>query len=466
MKHFPLLLLTFITFILFTSIIPSDVAAQDTLRISLNEFIERGLERSGEAAYRGNAVDLADNRADQARNQRILPRVELSTQHGVIPGVVSQDDELSPGEFYLDPNLSNDWEDWAIFTRAELNAVQPLFTWGAINSGIAATESAANAARFQFEAEKKEIELQLYELYFSYQLALEMERLLSEAESTLRQVERQIREMEEEGDPDLKQSDIFKFEIFKAEFQVQRVEVRESLDFVQRVWNHAMDADRTTVYQPESTHLDPVPFELESFSYYEALAMEERPELRGAEAGIEATRKSIDAVRAQNYPALFLGITGSYANTPNRPRQTNPFIINNTNFASAAVGLSIRQNLNFQSNRTNVDRARIEHRRVNNLKDALTDGIVLELNDRYREAVVAQTRVTQLEEVLTISRNWVRQEQLDYDFGFGDVNDLIESVQKELETEVDLKQKVFELNKRVATLYKAAGIPLSQLSLN
>jgi len=128
--------------------------------------------------------------------------------------------------------------------------------------------------------------------------------------------------------------------------------------------------------------------------------------------------------------------------------------------------LSIRQNLNFRSNRTSVQRAQIENKRVHNLKDALTDGIVLELNDRYREAAVAQTRVTQLEEKLTISRNWVRQEQLDYDFGFGEVDDLIESVQNELETRVELKQNVFELNRRVATLYKAAGIPISQLGIN
>ncbi|REL33308.1 TolC family protein [Rhodohalobacter sp. SW132] len=439
--------------------------AQDTVRVSLPEFIERGLDRSGQTDYLYNEVDLANNRVEQARNQRFLPRIELSTQHGVIPGVVSQED-LSPGQYYLDPNLSNDWEDWAIFTRAELSAVQPIYTWGAIDNAIEAATLGAQAAEFRFEAERKEIEIQLYELYYSYQLAEEMNRILGDAESQMRQVERQLREMEEEGDPDLKQSDIFKFELFQAEFVVQRVEVEQSLQSIRRIWNYAMGGDATVVYIPEQNFIEAVPFELEPYDYYETFAMESRAELKGADAGIAATQRSIDATKAQNYPALFLGITGSYANTPNRPRQTNPFIINSTNYASAAVGLSIRQNLNFRSNRNSVERARIENRRVQNLKDALTDGIILELNERYREALVAQTRVTQLEEKLTISRNWVRQEQLDYDFGFGEVDDLIESVQNELETRVELKQNVFELNKRVATLYKAAGIPISQLGIN
>lgn len=457
---------TFLALLIWSGLFIHNAVAQDTLSVSLQEFIDKGLEQSGQADYLSNTVDLAENRVDQAKSQRILPNINLSTQHGLIPGVLSQRDDLSENEYYLDPNLSNNWEDWAIFTRAEISAVQPIYTWGAISNAINATESAANAAQFRFEAERTEIELQLLELYYSYQLALEMERILNDAEDKLRQVERELDEMQEEEDTDLKQSDVFKFDIFKAEFEVQREEVRQSLDNVRRIWNYALDPTQSTVYEPENLYLESVPFELEPYSYYESIAMDERPELLGADAGINAANNQIDAVKAQNYPSLFLGLTGSYANTPNRPRQSNPFIINSTNYSSAAVGLSIRQNLNFLSNRRNVERAQIERQQVGNLKHALTDGIVLELNESYREAAVAQKRVVQLEEVLSISRNWVRQEQLAYDFELGDVNDLLESVQKELETRVDLKQKTFELNTRVAELYKAAGIPVQQLSNN
>lgn len=450
---------------LFIGLLP-DASAQDTLSISLQQFIDRGLERSGQVDYLSNSVDLAENSARQARDQRILPRINLSTQHGLIPGVLSQRDDLTENEYYLDPNLSNNWEDWAIFTRAEVDAVQPIYTWGAISNAINATESAANAAKFRFEAEKSEIELQLFDLYYSYQLALEMERILNEAEDQLRQVERQLNDMQEEGDSDLDQSDVFKFDIFKAEFEVQREEVRQGLANVRRIWAYVLDSAPNTLYQPESLFLDAVPFELEPYSYYETIAMDERPELRGAEAGISAAASQIDAVKSQFYPSLFLGLRGSFANTPNRPRQSNPFIINSTNYSSAAVGLSFRQNLNFLTTQTKVARAQIEKKQVENLKTALTDGIILELNETYREAAVAQRRVTQLEKVLSISKNWVRQEQLDYDFGFGDVKDLLDSVQKELETRVELKQNTFEMNKKVAELYKAAGIPVQQISIN
>lgn len=458
-SHYLFFLAPFLFFSAYT-----DGYSQDTLKINLTEFLERGLEKSGQVAYEKRAVDLADNRALSARGQRILPRVELSTQHGVIPGVVSQED-LSQGELYLDPNLSNDWEDWAIFTRAELNAIQPIYTWGAVDNAIKAAEAGARAAEHQFEAVQAEAKLQLFELYYSYLLATEIARVLEDAESQLRQVSRRLNELVEEGDPDIKESDLFKFELLELEFEVQKAEVEQSLDYIKRVWGYIL-AEEGLVYEPEEDFLDPVAYDLESYEYYEQLALETRPEIKGVQSGIEAARKGIDATRSQQYPALFLGITGSFAHTPNRPRQTNPFIINNTNFATAGVGISIRQNLNFFSMRRSVERAEIEHRRVNDLRDAIHDGIILDLNDLYREAYISDVKVRQTEKQLNVARNWVRNEQLNYDIGFGDVEDLLDSVQKELELRVDLKQNIFELNKRIAALYSGAGIAIENLSLN
>ena len=454
-----------ISFLLVQLLFSQNLFSQDTLRVSLQEFIEIGLENSGQVAYESRAVDLAGNRLDNARSQRILPRIDFSSQHGVIPGVVSQLD-LPRGQLYLDPNLENDWEDWAIFTRAEINAIQPVFSWGAINSAVSAAEAAARASTYQFSAVKAEAEMQLYELYYSYLLAMEIVRIIDEAREQIDRVDRTLQQMKDDGDPDLKESDLFKFDILKTEFEVEVVEVRESMNFIERVWNYALRATDTQKFMPADSFLDPIAYAIEDFEYYQNMAMHSRPELRGVEYGIEALRNSVEAVKAQQYPFLFLGITGSYANTPNRPRQTNPFIINSTNFATAGIGFGIRQNLNFSSMRNSVERTQIEYRRVQDLHQAVSDGVTLELNEKYRAALIAEVKMQQTEAALSIARNWVRNEQLNYDIGFGDVEDLLDSLQKELELRIQLKQNVFELNKKVAELYKASGIPVNQLQVN
>ncbi|MEX2601415.1 MAG: TolC family protein [Balneolaceae bacterium] len=439
------------------------LAAQDTVRVDLSEFIRLGLEKSGQVQYEEGAVRLAENRIDEAKANRILPRVELNTNHGLVPGVVSENPDLPRSQYYLDPNLTNDWENWAIFTRAEITAVQPVFSWGAVDKAIRAAEYGAMAAEGRFEASRQEIELQLAELYYSYLLALEIERILADAESKVNEIGRRIEEMEEEEDPDLQQKDVFQFRIYKSEFEIQKTEVRQSIQRINRIWNYFLGEDGVTVYLPESDFLDPVPVQIESYDFYQANALGTRAELRGAEAGIAAYEQSIEALKAQSYPMLYLGLTANYANTPNRPRQSNPFIINSTNYMSAGFGFGIRQNLNFSAINNRIDRERIEYNRVKDLKHALSDQIILELNERYMEAVVAEERVDRLDEALVTSRSWVRHEQLNYDFGFGEVEDLVDSVRKELELRVELKQSIFELNKRLAALYKAAGIPVSRI---
>lgn len=440
--------------------------AQDTSRVSMQEFIEKGMENSGQVSYEKENVSLAENDIRRARSQRFLPQFELSTQHGVVPGVKSNDPDLPENEYYLDPDLDNDWEDWAVFTRAEVNAVQPVFTWGALKNVVNASQEAAEAAKERFESEKSDIALRLYELYNSYLLSLEVNRLLDDASSKIDEIERQIEEQDESGELDIDESEIYKFEIFKSEFDIQAAEVEENTKYIQSIWNYVLQAEDGQVFEPEVRFLDPLKNELEELDYYRTNALEYRSELKAIDAGINAADYGVKATRAENYPTVFLGVSGSFANTPNRPRQSNPFIINNTNYASAAVGFGIRQNLDFLSVKADVNRSRIRKKQAEYLRDAAEDGIILEIGEKYRDASLAQVKVEKTDEALVTTKQWLRQEQLDYDFGTGDTKDLIDALKEELEKRVELKQVTFEYNKRMAELWRVSGLELLDLTLN
>lgn len=459
MKILSSLILTLVVFL-----VSLPLKAQDTLQVSLDEFIQRGVQNSGQIAYERQKISLAENQVSQAKSNRILPKVDLSTQHGVVPGVRSNTN-LPDRAFYLDPNLENDWENWAVFTRAEISAVQPIFTWGGINNAINAAESAAKAAKEQFEGNKADTEIRLYELYQSYVLTLEINRLLDEAAKQIDEIDEEIESSRESGDADIDESDVFKFKIFQSEFDIRAAEVKENSRFIQNVWNYVMQADSGTVYQPETRFLDPVENSIKELDHYRLYALQSRPEVKAIEAGINAAEFGVEATKAQLYPSLFLGLRGSYANTPNRPRQSNPFIINNSNYASGSFGLSIRQNLNFYSIKQDVDKSRIKHRQAKYLKEAAVDGIVLEINERYKNASLSKVKVDKTDEALITGKKWLRQEQLDFDFGIGEIKDLLDAMKKELELRVQLKQRIFDFNKDMAELYKASGLELTTLKM-
>lgn len=452
--------------IVFVVALPRWANAQDTVKVSLQSFIKQGIQNSGQVDYERQKVNLAENQVDQARSERYLPKFELNTQHGIVPGVVSQRDDLSKNEYYLDPNLENDWENWAVFSRAEVTAIQPLFTWGALKNAVNAAKSAAVAAREQFQKQKADLRIRLFDLYQSYLLTSEILTLLDEAKGKINEIEDKINERQKEGGEDLDESDVFKFKIFKSEFEVRSAKVRREAEMTQRIWNYVLQADENTVYMPNTNFLDAVPQKLRELDYYRSNALSNRSEIAAIEAGINAAQYGLKAQKQKNYPSLFLGLNGSYARTPNRPRQSNPFIINNSNYASGSFGFGIRQNLDFLSIKADVEKGKIQQRQAKFLKNAAVDGIVLEINEAYKNAALSQVKVEKTNEALVTGKKWLRQEQLDYDFGIGDTKDLFDAMKKELQLRVQLQRETFEFNKNMAELYRKSGLPIMEITNN
>jgi outer membrane protein TolC len=85
---------------------------------------------------------------------------------------------------------------------------------------------------------------------------------------------------------------------------------------------------------------------------------------------------------------------------------------------------------------------------------------MLDANDKYKNAVLAQRRVETSSEALQTSKEWLQQEQIDYDLGLGVVKNLVEAVKTNLELEVQYLQRVYEFNVSLGRLKQAAGRPI------
>ena len=464
--------ITFLT-LLQIIVLTSALTAQDpdTVSVSLQEFIDLGLERSGKIKMEKTEIDLAENKIVKSKSLKFLPEAKIETQHGLVPGVESDSilpngQPLPDGQLYLDPNLDNNLNDLNLFTRGEISAIQPIFGWGAINNAIAAAKAGAKAAEFNFSAEKEKFKLQLYKLYYSYLLSMELERLVEEAQNAINNIDKKLAKMEEEGDPDLDISDYYKFKIFRAQFKTKIAEVAEGKKLVENTWNWMLKNDGQIIYIPDKKFLDPVADSLQTLPYYRQKALAARYELNAIDATIQAANLGVSAAEAQNLPMLFLGLSVSGAFTPNRPRQTNPFIRNRSNFFGAAFGFGIRQNLNYFSIKSNIQKNKIQYRQSKHLRESAVEGIILQINRSYKDATVAKQRMQNNQEALKISKQWERQEQVDYDLGFGEPKDLLEAIRAKLELEVKVKEDMYQFNLNMARLYNASGIFVEELQMN
>ena len=125
-----------------------------------------------------------------------------------------------------------------------------------------------------------------------------------------------------------------------------------------------------------------------------------------------------------------------------------------------AFGFSIRQNLNFNQMKTNLKRAELEMDRLYFQQKAIQDKVMLEVHEKYRTASIAQSKYEGSVEALKITKEWLRMEQLDYDFGIGDVRDVVDALKQELELRIEEKQTVFDYIINLANLNKVAGLSI------
>lgn len=431
------------------------VVAQDTVRISLADFVTKGLEQSAISRARAIEVELAENRTGMARSQRILPRFDLSSNHAIVPGIST---DSTKEKAFLDPNLENDWEKWGIYTRVDFQAVQPIFVWGAINNSVRAAESAAKAAEFDFHHKRSELVIRLVELYNAQLLDLKLTAVLNNTRDQFKKAEERLTKMSEDGE-EVEQNQVYKFRISQYQFAQKQAEFEEQMAAVERVWNKVLGNETAgkTVYLPRESELTVSADSVNSFEFFKQEALTGRKDILGVQA-LGRAAKNMNAVRrAQMLPALFFGFGGEFVYTK-RPVQQQPLIGDRYLFANLYYTVGFRQSLNFGVMRKELDRSSIEVRKAQESEAALKELIELELSDVYRNTRTLKAKLSAGSQALQTSKEWVRVEQIDYDLGVGELRNLVDAVKANLELDAEVAKLMFDYNVEYARLLKTAGL--------
>jgi outer membrane protein TolC len=436
----------------------------DTLRISLEAFITQAKSKSAELSSKRQSIELSLNTVKEAKLSKLLPRVELTTNHGIIPDVTS-DSILASGkplpreEYYLDPNVEYDWTNFKLFTQLELRVLQPVYTWGAINNAIHAAQLAASAAKENYEAEESKITLRFYEVYQAKLLSSQLKSIIDEAYESLLKAEKKLDELIESGDSSIDDSDVYQVKIFKQEFIARKEEVYQNDAFLQSTLRTLLGyGDQVTVI-PSVDELNIEVWSPTSPDHYFSQANTYRNEIKAIEYAVNAAEAAFNANLSQRYPSIFLGLGAEYVYSP-RPVQFQPLFGNRYNYLNVMYSFGIRQNLNFASTNQKSMRAKLIWQQSQYTRDAIVTGVSLEVNDKYNKVIVQQKNLTTTSNALQISKEWLQQEQIDYDLGLGDIKDLVDAVKSTLELEVRYQRSIYELNVSIARLRNASGLKI------
>lgn len=435
----------------------SATAQADTVFVTMSQAIHLAIDGSPEIGAAAARRDFAEARSRFARASRYLTEARLTTLHSVAPGL-NRDPEWPVDALYLDPTVRNDWNSLRPFNRFELELLQPLYTWGELGGSIRAAAHGARVEDAAVHVQTSEVALRTAQLYQGLLLAESLQRLVDEAGDILSQAERELTRLLDEGDPSVDDADLFKLQITEQEFLSRVVEVRESRETAAMALSRQLMQPPGSIAVTPGTRLEPIPLPVDTLSTFLKMAAQHRPELRQVDAGVAARTALLDVARSDYYPKLFVAAQANYAFAEGRHRQPNPFIGDpfQSRFAGAALGF--RQNLNFGQTRARIEQAEAELQEVRYQDEALNQLILFEVEEAYRNVVIARERLQARERSLAIAREWQRTEQINFDLALGDARNLIEAVQARLELESSYLEAVNRNNNAVLRLLQTSGL--------
>ncbi|MCS7082297.1 MAG: TolC family protein [Bacteroidota bacterium] len=420
----------------------------DSLVLTLPGALERALERSAELRATAVEVRLAELERERARALRWLPELSLRGFLTLTPS--AQGD-------YRDPDLSWDWSRPGPFSQWVLEALQPIYLWnrtGALYEAAAAAQEAAEQGRAR---KADEIAFRVAQLYYTSLYLRELEALRQEAEGLLRRALRLLDSLFAQGEEGVRQADLYKARLLQEQLRLRALELERQQRVLQEGWRLQLDLPEGVRVYPADSALRREPYFLRPLADYVALALDQRPELRGLGAALAAAMATHRATQAERLPQVFFGLRGEWSMAPHVSSFRNPFVYDPLNARYVGAGVVIRQNLNFRQSALALKRTRARAEQLQAQREALQQAIRAEVTQAWAEFAAKDSACAALERALQVANEWLRTEEINFDLALGSAKDLVEAVQSQFELRMALYTTLYERQLAWLRLQQVSG---------
>ena len=308
------------------------VAAPTCGPLDLQTAQALALARSDEVGIKRSELAAAEADRAVATSIRWLPEFSASIGGGVVPGarlvetthaVADVDSTGKPtGGFHTeyrkdDKNVADasgtnrGLGDLGPFVRVEVNALQPLWTWGRIQAANDAADSGARARKYLVDDTANAIRTRVVQLVMGIRLTTRLLSIAADVQNALKEADTRVQKSLKANDGEITPEDRYRIEIFRSQL-TQRVADGERALRVARVGLAA-----TLAMEPDQLQLrdDPLPDTAQIKSTRSPAALsdseKQRPDLKALDNGIQAKEADVTASRAELFPQV--GLVGQFA---------------------------------------------------------------------------------------------------------------------------------------------------------
>ena len=338
--------------------------------------------------------------------------------------------------------------------NVQARILQPLYTFGKIESAQALAHAAVDNAKAQVEKDRNEARLNALRAYYGLKLARAAKGTLDDGKGQLASWVTKIDSDIDKGKSAYSESDLIRLKIALDNAELVGLDFERTLEF-------ALGAIRYLTNDPEADidgdDLDDVELVDQPLSFYQDTARLHRPEARMLDAGRAATAANRRLQIAQMLPDLGLATSVGYGLATGVDDPQSAFV-NRPNFLGAGLALVARQPLDFALKLGRYDEAKAQERQMAARRDQALGAIGLEIRKAWLDTVEAKGRGKVLAHAEKIARGWYHATDQALETGVADSRDVAESARNYVELRIRHLQSLMDQNIALAVLRNSAGV--------
>lgn len=376
----------------------------------------------------------------------------MSGGGGVLPPIVGTAGYSSATQVVLNPTLES------LTTpsmRLDINGTVPLYTFGKIEAANEAARANVRVNEWDVEKQRLSVRHDVRRAYYGVLFARDVRYVGKEILERLDEHIDRIAKKLDDGDESAS-------EIDKLRLDVYREDIRARMSEPVKGETMAMAALRFFTGRPGELEFPDVPLKKPDYellpvaSWLEAARLY-RPDLRMAQAGLDARARMLDLARARLMPDIGLSLSSSYAFSPAADRQRNPWVSDPFNHFFYGFALGFRWNLDFLPQVARVAQARAQLEELeSNLRLAL-GGVAVEVEHAHAIAVDAKMRLEAHERAERRAKQWVSKVQTSVDLGTEDERLLAEPIRAYATSRINRLQATYDYVAALSNLCFVSG---------
>jgi outer membrane protein TolC len=335
----------------------------------------------------------------------------------------------------------------------EMAVIKPLYTFGKVENYALAAKGNIEIKEGDIALQRSEVVLQVTQAYNGYLAAHDTRLLLEDALQKMRGALSLVEGWLEDGEGEVKQSDLYALQTGEALLQRYIAEAAGIEKIALAGLRMLTDIDDNDQLELADKRLAPAPLPEAALDELQAQALEQRPEIRQLSAGLEARRALMMAKRSESYPNVYAGVVGGISYAPGREDLSRITPYDPFDYAGATPVVGLKWDWASGRQPAQVNKARAELESTLALKSFAQKGIPFQVEEQYRN----HEMVERLYDASRSSRRWMISTYADFEAGVEEAEKIITAMLSYIQSYSDYIRKVNDYNMHVARLRVVTG---------